>query len=53
MKLKKIVLLLLCVFVLSGCSIVRINTDSYETNIEKLIKLILTQLDINIIYLMV
>ncbi len=38
MKLKKIVLLLLCVFVLSGCSIVRINTDSYETNIYNILK---------------
>lgn len=38
MKLKKIVLLILCIFVLSGCSIVRINTNSYDTNIYNILK---------------
>jgi len=38
MKLKKIILLILCIFVLSGCSIIRINTDSYDTNIYNILK---------------
>ena len=38
MKLKKIVLLILCIFVLSGCSIVKINSKNYETNIYNILK---------------
>ncbi|MBR2603568.1 MAG: hypothetical protein IKE10_00880 [Bacilli bacterium] len=38
MKLKKIVLLVLCVTLLSGCSFVRINTNSYDTNIYNVLK---------------
>ena len=38
MKLKKIILLLLCVSVLSGCSIVRINTKNYNANINNVLK---------------
>ena len=38
MKLKRIVLFILCIFLLTGCSIVRINTDSYDTNIYNILK---------------
>ncbi|MBR4830829.1 MAG: hypothetical protein IKZ96_03585 [Bacilli bacterium] len=38
MKLKKIILLLLCVFVLSGCSVVRINTKNNIKNINNVLK---------------
>ena len=38
MKLKKIILLILCSVLLTGCSVVRINTNSYDTNIYNILK---------------
>ena len=38
MKLKKIVLLILCITVLSGCSIVKINGNSYDTNLYNVLE---------------
>lgn len=38
MKLKKIILLILCTVLLTGCSITRINTNSYDTNIYNVLK---------------
>ena len=38
MKLKKIILLILCITLLCGCSIVRINGNSYDTNIYNVLK---------------
>ena len=38
MRLVKKLLLMLCICVLTGCSIVRINTNSYDTNIYNILK---------------
>lgn len=38
MKLIKKILLVLCICLVSGCSIIRINTPSYETNIYNVLK---------------
>lgn len=38
MRLKKILVLIVCIVLLSGCSIVRINTKSYDTNIYNVLK---------------
>jgi hypothetical protein len=38
MRLIKKILLVLCICLISGCSIIRINTSSYETNIYNVLK---------------